>query len=75
MLMWHGLSDAAILATSSVGYYEGVEKLMGGRALTQDFFRLFLIRASITVAAVRASPTSTHSRCWKTGSRRDRRRT
>ena len=43
MLMWHGLSDAAILATSSVGYYEGVQKLMGGRAHTQDFFRLFLI--------------------------------
>jgi len=43
MLMWHGLSDAAILATSSVGYYQGVEKLMGGRALTQDFFRLFLV--------------------------------
>ena len=34
MLMWHGLSDAAILATSSIGYYEGVEKLMGGRAAT-----------------------------------------
>jgi feruloyl esterase len=43
MLMWHGLSDAAILATSSVGYYEGVQKLMGGRALTEDFFRLFLV--------------------------------
>ena len=40
MLMWHGLSDAAILATSSVGYYEGVQKLMGGRAATEDFFRL-----------------------------------
>ena len=43
LIMWHGLSDAAIVATSSVGYYEGVEKLMGGRAQTQDFFRLFLI--------------------------------
>jgi len=43
LLMWHGLSDASIIATSSVGYYEGVEKLMGGRAQTQDFFRLFLI--------------------------------
>src|SRR4029450_2738912 len=43
MLMWHGLSDAAIIATSSIGYYEGVEKLMGGRAPTQDFFRLFLV--------------------------------
>jgi len=43
LLMWHGLSDAAILATSSIGYYETVEKFMGGRAATQDFFRLFLI--------------------------------
>jgi hypothetical protein len=43
MVMWHGLSDAAILATSSIAYYQGVEKLMGGRAQTQDFFRLFLI--------------------------------
>jgi Tannase and feruloyl esterase len=43
MLMWHGLSDAAIIATSSMGYYEGVEKVMGGRAQTQDFFRLFLV--------------------------------
>ena len=43
MLMWHGLSDAAILATSSIAYYDGVEKSMGGRAATQDFFRLFLV--------------------------------
>jgi feruloyl esterase len=43
LLMWHGLSDASILATSSVGYYQNVEKLMGGREQTQDFFRLFLI--------------------------------
>ena len=43
LLMWHGLSDAAILATSSVAYYEDVQKLMGSRAATQDFFRLFLI--------------------------------
>ena len=43
MLMWHGLADAAILATSSADYYDGVEKLMGGRAQTQDFFRLFLV--------------------------------
>ena len=43
LLMWHGLSDAAILATSSAAYYEGVERLMGGRSQTQDFFRLFLV--------------------------------
>jgi feruloyl esterase len=43
LVMWHGLSDASILATSSIGYYDAVEKLMGGRAATQDFFRLFLV--------------------------------
>ena len=43
MLMWHGLADASIVATSSAGYYDGVERFMGGRAQTQDFFRLFLV--------------------------------
>jgi len=43
LLMWHGLSDASILATSSVGYYDQVQKLMGERAATHDFFRLFLV--------------------------------
>jgi feruloyl esterase len=43
MLMWHGLADAAIVATSSAAYYDGVEKLMGSRPQTQDFFRLFLV--------------------------------
>ena len=43
LLMWHGLSDAAITATSSIDYYQAVEKMMGGRAQTQDFFRLFLL--------------------------------
>ena len=40
--MWHGLSDAAILATSSIGYYQGREADGRPRA-TQDFFRLFLV--------------------------------
>lgn len=43
ILMWHGLADAGIMATSSIGYYEGVVKWMGGRENTEDFFRLFLI--------------------------------
>jgi tannase/feruloyl esterase len=43
MLMWHGLADGGIIATSSIGYYEGVMKAMGGRAKTEDFFRLFLM--------------------------------
>jgi Tannase and feruloyl esterase len=41
--MWHGLANAGIMATSSIGYYEGVVKGMGGRENTKDFFRLFLI--------------------------------
>jgi hypothetical protein len=43
ILMWHGWADGAISATSSIGYYEGVMKFMGGRKQTEDFFRLFLV--------------------------------
>ena len=43
ILMWHGWADGAIMATSSVGYYEGVTKFMGGRKATENFFRLFLV--------------------------------
>ena len=43
MLMWHGWADGAIMATSSIGYYEAATKSMGGRKQTEDFFRLFLV--------------------------------
>lgn len=43
MLMWHGWADGAIVATSSIGYYEAVTRSMGGRKQTEDFFRLFLV--------------------------------
>jgi len=43
ILMWHGWADGAIMATSSIGYYESVIRQMGGREKTEDFFRLFLI--------------------------------
>ncbi len=43
ILMWHGWADGNIMASSSIGYYEGVMKVMGGRQKTEDFFRLFLI--------------------------------
>jgi len=43
ILMWHGWADAAVVATSSIGYYEAVTKFMGGRKQTEDFFRLFLV--------------------------------
>ena len=43
ILMWHGWADGAIMATSSIAYYEGVRKFMGPRGRTEDFFRLFLV--------------------------------
>ena len=43
ILMWHGMADGAIPFTSSIAYYQNVEKLIGGREATQEFFRLFLI--------------------------------
>ena len=43
IVMWHGLADAGIMASSSIGYYESVMKVKGGRQQTEDFFRLFLI--------------------------------
>jgi feruloyl esterase len=43
ILLWHGWADGAIMATSSVAYYEAVMKFMGGQSATADFFRLFLI--------------------------------
>ena len=43
ILMWHGWADGAIMATSSIGYYEGVTKMMGGLRETETFFRLFLV--------------------------------
>ena len=43
ILMWHGWADGSIMATSSIGYYEGVMKFMGDRKQTEDFFRLFLV--------------------------------
>jgi hypothetical protein len=43
LLIWHGWADGAIMATSSIGYYDGVVKFMGGRKQTEDFFRLFLV--------------------------------
>jgi hypothetical protein len=43
IVMWHGWADGSIVATTSIGYYEGVMKFMGGRKQTEDFFRLFLV--------------------------------
>jgi len=43
LLLWHGWADGAIMATSSIGYYESVMTFMGGRKQTEDFFRMFLV--------------------------------
>lgn len=43
LLIWHGWADGAIMATSSIGYYQGVLKFMGGRKQIEDFVRLFLV--------------------------------
>ncbi|HLG99035.1 MAG TPA: tannase/feruloyl esterase family alpha/beta hydrolase [Bryobacteraceae bacterium] len=43
ILLWHGWADGAIIATSSIGYYQQVTEAMGGRKQTEEFFRLFLI--------------------------------
>jgi hypothetical protein len=43
MLLWHGMADGGISVTSSIGYYQGVTKFMGGRKQTEDFFRMYLI--------------------------------
>jgi Tannase and feruloyl esterase len=46
ILMWHGWADGAIMATSSIGYYEGVSKFIGGREKTQASFGFFLFGRS-----------------------------
>jgi Tannase and feruloyl esterase len=43
LIVYHGWQDVGNLPIDSVDYYETVEKTMGGRATTQDFFRLFMI--------------------------------
>ena len=43
LLSYTGWNDAVDGVLSTAGYYESAEKIMGGRAATQDFFRLFVI--------------------------------
>jgi hypothetical protein len=42
LLQYHGWSDAAIPATSSINYYEAVASKMGGLGNIQPFYRLFM---------------------------------
>lgn len=43
LLAYTGWSDAIEGVLNTVDYYETAERVMGGRAATQDFFRLFVI--------------------------------
>jgi hypothetical protein len=43
LLAYAGWSDAAGMPLHTVDYYETVEKVLGGKGATQDFFRLFVI--------------------------------
>jgi hypothetical protein len=43
LIIYHGGTDTINLLGPVVDYYETVERTMGGREATQDFFRLFVI--------------------------------
>jgi Tannase and feruloyl esterase len=43
LILWQGWSDGAVSPTSTIDYYETVERTMGGAAATRDFFRLFML--------------------------------
>ena len=43
LLVYQGWADQSVLPLNVIDYYETAEKTMGGRAATQEFFRLFMI--------------------------------
>jgi feruloyl esterase len=43
LLMWHAWADPGPPPLETITYYEAVEERVGSRAVTQDFFRLFMI--------------------------------
>ena len=43
LLAYTGWSDAGEGVLNTIDYYEAAERVIGGRAATQDFFRLFVI--------------------------------
>jgi feruloyl esterase len=43
LLMYQGWSDSFEPPAATTQYYRAVERLMGGRGATQDFYRLFMI--------------------------------
>ncbi len=42
-IMWQGWSDPGASPGATIGYYEDVVKLSGGKATADDFFRLFMV--------------------------------
>jgi hypothetical protein len=43
LILWQGWDDGAIPPVNTIDYYETVERTMGGRQATRDFFRLFMV--------------------------------
>ncbi len=43
LIVYHGGTDTIDLPGAMTDYYETVERTMGGRAATQEFFRLFVV--------------------------------
>jgi feruloyl esterase len=42
LIVFHGLADSAIMATSTIAYFDMVTRTMGGAAATGEFARLYL---------------------------------
>ena len=42
-ILYQGWLDRMVMPSQAVDYYESVERQMGGREATQDFFRLFMV--------------------------------
>lgn len=43
LIAFQGLNDSLVIPRLAIEYYETAERAMGGRAPTQEFFRLFLL--------------------------------
>jgi len=43
LIIYHGAADTVDLPGAVTDYYEAVERTMGGRKATQEFFRLFVV--------------------------------
>ncbi|MDX2221363.1 MAG: tannase/feruloyl esterase family alpha/beta hydrolase, partial [Rhodospirillaceae bacterium] len=43
IISYQGWADQSVVPLNVIDYYELVERTMGGRAQTQDFFRLFMV--------------------------------